>query len=319
MKRCLRLIALLVLIVALGACGRSEEGRNGATAGRSADASGKAFRVGVSLLKEDDEFYQVLKQAMLDTAKKHNIELDIQSAGNDLKRQTDQVDNFLAQQVDAIILCPVNSEGVAGAVRKANEARIPVFTADIAAHGGEVVSHIASDNRQGGRLIAAKLVELLKGRGNVVIIGYPEVTSVADRVAGFREEIAKSPGIRILEEQSARGERARAETVATNLLLKHGKQVHAIFGINDNTALGAQAAAENAGRTDLIIVGYDGAKEAQDSIRDPKRLLKADAVQYPDKIGQTTIETVARYLKGDTHLPKIIPVPCGVMDRETLK
>src|SRR5262249_40565227 len=157
-----------------------------------------------------------------------------------------------------------------------------------------------SDNKQGGRLIAAKLIKLLNGKGSVAIIGYPEVTSVADRVAGFREEIAKSaPGIHIVEEQSARGERAEANKIAANLLLKHGKALNAIFGINDNTALGAQAAAEQAGRTDLIIVGYDGAKEAQDSIRDPKKLLKADAVQYPDQIGKTTIETVAKYLKGD--------------------
>lgn len=325
-RRSARVTLGILLLWMLAGCGKSEEanGTSGAakptTTKSGAPVSSKTFRVGVSLLKEDDEFYQVLKKAMQDEAAANNLELDIQSANNDLKKQTDQVDNFLTQQVDAIILCPVNSDGVAGAVQKANEAKVPVFTADIAAHGGEVVSHIASDNKQGGRLIAAKLIKLLNGKGSVAIIGYPEVTSVADRVAGFREEIAKSaPGINIVEEQSARGERAKANEVAANLLLKHGKALNALFGINDNTALGAQAAAEQAKRNDLIIVGYDGAKEAQESIKDPKRLLKADAVQYPDQIGKTAIETVAKYLKGDKSVPKLVPVPCGVMDKETIQ
>lgn len=312
----MRLAALtLALFIGLAGCrsGTQEQQTAGLnTAGQP--SAGPAKRVGVSLLKEDDEFYQVLKAAFQDAATKAGLQVLMQSANGNLQRQADQVDNFIAQKVDAIVLCPVDSSGVVGAVKRANAAGIPVFTADIAATGGEVVTHIASDNRDGGRQVARKLAALLGGRGNVAIIGFPEVTSVADRVAGFREELAKHAGMHIVEEVSARGQRAEAQKVASNLLLKHGRSLHALFGINDNTALGAQAAAEQAGRTDLIIVGYDGSKEALESIRNPRKLLKADAVQYPDKIGAAAAEAVARYLGGDSSLPKVIPVPCGVVD-----
>jgi len=313
--------ALLVCVAATALVGctptkRSSEPAQPAGARQTSVEQPK--RVGVSLLKEDDEFYQVLKAAFQEAATKAGLEALIQSANGNLQRQTDQVDNFIAQKVDAIVLCPVDSSGVVGAVKRANAAGIPVFTADIAAKGGEVVSHIASDNRDGGRQVARKLAELLGGKGNVAIIGFPEVTSVADRVAGFREELAKHPGIKIVEEVSARGQRAEAQKAAQNLLLKHGRSLRALFGINDNTALGAQAAAEQAGRTDLVIVGYDGSREALESIRNPRKLLKADAVQYPEKIGAAAADAVARYLKGDRTLPRVIPVPCGVVDAASL-
>ena len=67
-----------------------------------------------------------------------------------------------------------------------------------------------------------------------------------------------------------------------------------------------------------MIVGYDGSREALESIRNPRKLLKADAVQYPEKIGAAAADAVARYLKGDRTLPRVIPVPCGVVDAASL-
>jgi len=150
--------------------------------------SGK--RIGVSLLTKQHVFYQDLERGLRDAAKEAGAELLVESAEFDPKLQDDQVGNFVVEKVDAIILCPADSKSVGGAVKKANAAGIPVFTADIAAEEGEVVSHIASDNEQGGELAAQYLAEQLGGEGKVVIIDHPAVTSVQERVAGFEHKMA---------------------------------------------------------------------------------------------------------------------------------
>src|SRR5205085_1432002 len=108
--------------------------------------------IGVTLLAKSDVFYQTLEKALRDEAAAKGFNLDVQSAEKQLDTQQNQIENFITKRVSAIIVCPVDSKTIAGAIRQANKAKIPVFAADIAAEGGNVVSHIASDNIMGGRL-----------------------------------------------------------------------------------------------------------------------------------------------------------------------
>lgn len=270
--------------------------------------------VGVTLLTRD-VFYQEMEKGMQEEAKGRGIKLRIQSAEKDLNLQTTQVENFVVQRVDALVICPVDSTGIGTAIEKANKAGIPVFTADIRAQEGRVVCHIASDNRQGGRLAGGYLAKLLGGEGEVAIIDHPEVTSVQERVAGFKESIAKYPGMKIVDEPSAGGDRDKAMVITQNLLLAH-PELRGVFAINDNTALGAMAALEATGKQDVFIVGYDATPEAKQAIRKGGP-LKADVIQYPTAIGRATIETVARFLEGET-VPLELPIGTGIVDKESL-
>lgn len=272
--------------------------------------------VGVSLLTKSHPFYQDLEAAMVEQSKKDNIELLIQSAENDLATQTSQVDSFITQGVDAIVVCPVDSASIVGAIRRANAKKIPVFTADISAKGGDVVSHIASDNVAGGRLAGEYMVKLLKGKGNVAVIDFPLVTSVQDRTKGFVEAISKS-SIKIVARPSGEGNREKAMHAMDNLLQSH-PEVNGVFAINDDTALGVLASLQHVKRTDIVVVGYDGDAEARKAILSGGS-LKADPVQYPKEIGKTTIEMVSRYLKGDKKIPRVIPVKVGIIDKESLE
>jgi ribose transport system substrate-binding protein len=277
---------------------------------------GAARVVGVSLLTKSHKFYQDLEAAMRKTADRLGIELMVQSADFKVDNQTSQVEDFIHAGVKAIVICPADSKAIVGAVKKANEAKIPVFTADIAALGGDVVCHIASDNVQGGRVIGEYLAKLLKGKGKVGIIDHPITTSVQDRVRGFLEALRKYPGIKVVARQSAEGQRAKAVEVAENMLEAH-PDLDALFGINDDSALGALQAVQQAGRANrVIIVGYDATPEARREIA-AGSALKADAVQHPEKIGQVTIETIDKYLRGERVPPKI-PIEVGIVDRETL-
>jgi len=276
----------------------------------------KEFTVGVTLLTEEHPFYRELKAAFIEQCKVRNMKPTILSCNMDLPTQTTQVENFITGRVDAMVVCPAESAGIAGAIRKANDAKIPVFTADIAAQGGEIVSHIASDNVAGGKLAGEYLAKLLKGKGEIAIVNHPVVQSVQDRVKGFKEAIAKYPGIKIVDDQAAEGRRDVAVTVTENILQKHPK-LDGIFAINDNTALGALAAIDQSGRKNIVMVGYDGDPEARQKIA-AGTALKADAVQYPREIGKATANAVADYLEGKK-VPASIPVRVGLIDQASLK
>jgi len=275
----------------------------------------KSFTVGVTLLTEEHPFYRELKAAFIDECKARGIKPTILSCNMDLSTQTTQIENFITKGVDAMVVCPAESAGISGAIRKANSAGIPVFTADIAAQGGDVVAHIASDNVQGGRLAGEYMGKALKGKGMIAIVNHPTVQSVQDRVKGFKEAIAKFPGIKIVDDQAAEGKRDVAVTVTENLLQKHAK-LDGIFAINDSTALGALAAIDQAGRKDVVLVGYDGDPEARAKIL-AGSALKADAVQYPREIGKVTADTVADHLEGKKVKP-FIPVNVGLIDQASL-
>ena len=283
---------------------------------KKADGGKKEFTLGVSLLTEEHPFYRELKDALEKECKVRGIKPIILSCDFDLSRQTTQVENFISQDVDAMIVCPANSAGIAGAVRKANKAGIPVFTADIAAQGGKIASHIASDNVAGGKLAGEYMAKALNGKGNVAIVNCPDVQSVQDRVKGFKEGISKCPDIKIVDDQSAEGKRDMAVTVTENLLQKHAK-LDGIFAINDSSALGALTAIEQANRKSIVLIGYDGDPEARTKILEGCS-LKADAVQYPREIGKATVNAVADYLEGKK-IPAFVPVKVGIIDQASLK
>ncbi len=271
--------------------------------------------IGVALLTRGHMFYRDLEEGLLEEAQKHQYELIITSAEFDLGKQIAQVEDFISRKVDAIIVCPVDSKGIGTAVKAANAAGIPVFTADIAAQEGKVVSHIASDNVAGGRLAGEFLAKALGGKGNIAIINHPAVTSVLDRVQGFKEAIAQYPEINIVADVSGQGVRDRSLQVTTDVLQAH-PTLNGIFGINDDSALGALDAVQQYKKEGIIIVGYDATPPALDAIR-KGTALKADVIQYPKVIGTTTIQKIRDHFAG-MPVPPIVPVEVGIVDRQTL-
>ncbi|HXM38830.1 MAG TPA: substrate-binding domain-containing protein [Gemmatimonadales bacterium] len=302
MRKPLLWLLAATLLTWTGACGKRR-------------ASGRPL-VGVTLLTDAHVFYQDLKRGMQQAADSLGLDLQIVAGEWDLARQTAQVDNFINARADAIVIAPVNSSGIVSAIEEANRAGIPVFTADIASDGGTVVAHVASDNRQGGRLLGAYVGRRLGGGGNVVILDQPTVTSVRDRVAGFREALRDYPNIRVVASPAVeRGIRDVAKQKMDNLLAT-GQRIDAVFGTNDDCALGALAAIQAAGRPGIIIVGYDATPEARSAISQGTALV-ADAVQDPVTIGRRTMEAVAARLKGGAVAP-VVPVPVGLVERGSL-
>jgi len=272
-------------------------------------------QIGVTLPDSAASFSLELRRGMQQAADSLGLDLHV-AVASDPARQTAQVDTFIRGSMDAIVIAPVNASGIASAVEDANRARIPVFTAAIAAEGGQVVSHVASDDRQGGQLLGVYVARQLQGGGNVAILDQPTVANVRDRVAGFREALGAYPNIRIVAAPAVEGGLREAAKQRMGNLLATEQPINAVFGTNDDCALGALAAIQAAGRTGILVVGYDAGPEARAAIAQGTPLL-ADAVPQPATIGRRTMEAVAARLKGDSVAARIL-IPVGLVNRAAL-
>jgi len=303
---CLGLTALAAGLLACGGKGAAPAASGGATTRPV---------IGVSLLTRTHPFYQDLEAGLADSAARHGYDLKVQAGEFDVARQKDQIESFIVSRVAAIVLAPCDSKSIGTSIQAANRAGIPVFTADIAvlAEGVQVVSHVASDNVAGGRLAADALAKALGGRGAVAIIDHPEVESVIQRVRGFEEQLAAYPGMKVVAKLSGHGVKDMAFRTAEDVLQSHG-DLDGIFGINDDSALGALAAVEKAGRAGRVtIVGFDAIPEARAAIAAGK--IYADVIQQPREIGARTVDAVAAYLAGEKVAPVTL-IACQLFTRE---
>lgn len=271
--------------------------------------------IGVTLLTQTHTFFKDLEAGVRDAAAKNGFDVVVVACEMDPARQAAQIEDFVAQKVAAILAAPCDSSAIAPALAGPEQAGIPVFTADIAAHGGKVVSHVASDNVQGGRLAGQTLASLIGGTGKIAIIDHPTVASVQERVRGFEEALKAFPQITIVARPSSDGQRARATQVMEDLLQAH-PDLAGVFGINDDSALGATSVLESAGRTNIVVVGYDATDEAQAAIRRGSP-LKADIIQHPRRIGESAVDLIARHLKGE-QVPPRVAIEVGVVTAQSL-
>lgn len=301
---------LLLATALLSGCNGGASNDAADTKGQTQSHNNRPKKIGVTLLTMQHQFYQELRAGLEARAKELGYELIVTSAEFDAARQANQIDEFIVQDVDAIVVCPSDSRSVGASIVAANEANIPVVTADISSTSpvGKVMAHIASDNVAGGREAALLMVEAIGGAGKVVILSHPEVTSVSDRVRGFRDEIAMHPNIEIVAELSAEGKRDRAVRVMEDLLQAHS-DIKGVFAINDDSALGALAAIESSGKADKIsIVGYDATPEARARI--DAGAIYGDVIQNPRRIGELTMNALHDIFNGDD-VPAVIPVEVG--------
>jgi ribose transport system substrate-binding protein len=305
--------ALLLTALACGRGGGPDAHDVASHDSGSASPGVGAKRIGVTLLTKEQEFYRQLEGGLRSEATVKGYQLLVTSGDFDLARQQSEIDNFVVQRVDAIVVCPVDSKGIGPAIQRAEAAGIPVFTADIRAYGVSVTAHVASDNREGGRQAAAFMAHALGGRGVVGIIGQAETETGFDRAHAFTEALAQSPDIRVVGELNGGGVRDRALKVAEDMLQAH-PDLTGIFAINDEMALGALAAVRARGKTaaNFTIVGYDADPEAIIAIRGSTP-LKADIVQHPDQIGVGTIDAIAKHFAHEP-IDSVITIPVVTLD-----
>jgi ribose transport system substrate-binding protein len=230
----------------------------------------------------------------------------------DVKKQSDQIDDFIAKNVTAIVLVPCDRLSVGPAVQAANKAGIPIFTVDAkcAAEGAKIAGHVGTDNFQGGELAGKAMIDALGEKGGkVLILDFKKANSCVLRVAGFKKVInahnKQAEGkIEVVSELDGNGDRTKGYQSTADALQAH-EDLDAIFAINDPSALGAYTAVKEAKRENKIkIIGFDGQLDGKQAIKDGK--IYGDPIQHPDKMGKQIVQLIVKYQAGESFAPETL-------------
>ncbi|WP_246597244.1 substrate-binding domain-containing protein [Faecalicatena faecalis] len=311
------LVLSMVVVMAVG-CGSDPDTSKKSSADTDTKSEGTSkddkVVVGVSLLNSTHVFYNNIQKGLESKADELGWDLLIQDAAADANKQLSQVQDFITQGVDAIIICPTNSAGSKSMVELADEAGIPVFTMDIQSDG-EVVSHVATDNYTGGQLAAEYMIDkiLTDKKGDAAVITYSEIEACIQREKGFTDYVKENaPDINVVDIQNYSGDQQKAADVMQNMLLKY-ENIDVVFAVGDPAAIGALSSIDAAGK-DTKIIGYDGNPEGVEAIKSGGNWV-ADVAQDPEAIANETLEAVKTKLDGGTP-EKQIKIAPYIIDKE---
>jgi ribose transport system substrate-binding protein len=306
----------LVLALAAGACAPATPAAPSATETPAA-AQPQEIVLGLSLSTLNNPFFVTLKEGAERAAAQYGVKLIVVDAQDDPAKEAANIEDLIQKKVSALLINPTDTKAVVPSIQKANQAGIPVFTVDRAAEGGEIVSHIASDNVAGGQMAAEFLCKALNGEGKVVELeGIPGTSAARDRGKGFNDYLKeKCPGLEVVARQPADFNRAKGLQVFENILQAQ-PQIDGVFAHNDEMVLGAIQAAEAAGRTGIIFVGFDAIDDAVKAVKEGK--LAATVAQQPAEMGRLAVEMAVKYLRGEK-VEKFIPVPLSLVTKDTVK
>ena len=260
------------------------------------------YRVGVSIARVDDNFMTYVRSGLEEAAKKDNIQIQFEDAQGDVVRQLNQVQGFLNQKVDAVIVLPVDTAATANMTRAAVDAQTPLVYVN--RHPDERVLPkgvvtVASNDIEAGQLQMRYLAEKLGGKGTLAIImGDLAQNSTHDRTEGVKQVLKDYPGIKIVEQQSAEWQRNKGMDLTSNWLLA-GTSFDAIVANNDEMAIGAAMALQQAGKTkgEIAIVGIDGLPDGLAAIK--RGMLAASVFQDPNAQAATALQAAIKMIKGE--------------------
>jgi ribose transport system substrate-binding protein len=263
-------------------------------------ASAKELKsIGISLGSLGNPFFIALKNGAEFEAKKINPNVKVTTLGYDydLGKQNTQIDNFIAAGVDLILLNPGDPKAIAPAIARAQKAGIPVVAVDTHAQGADAT--VETNNIQAGTIACEYLIGKMGGKGDILIVNGPQVSSVIERVKGCDDVVAKHPGVKILsQDQDAKGSRDGGLSVGQSLLTRFPK-VDGVFAINDPEAIGVELAAKQLKRTTFPITAVDGAPDAEAALKDPgSPQFVASASQDPFLMARLAVQAGAKILAG---------------------
>lgn len=307
MKKTLRSVILLVLalsmLLALTACSTSQKSDK--------------VKIGVTLMDFSTEFGIGLKDYM--TAKADamgDVELTVVDAGGDAAKQLQQVETFISQKVNAIIMQPQEQEACSPAIDKAKAAGIPIINCNSLTIT-EPDAYVGSNDSESAEIAMTYIAKQLGGKGNVLMMhGHPGQTAEVKRTEGAMDILAQNPDMTLLDEQTADWDRAEAMTLMENWIQAYGDQINAVFCQNDEMALRALNALVQAGKKDnVLVVGVDAIDDALQSVKDGKM----DATVYQDCKGQAegAIEAAYKLAKGES-VEKEILIPFILVTTENV-
>ena len=286
--------------------------------GGKAKASSKKLSVGFAQTGAESDWRKASTVSIKEEAKARNtIDLDFFDSQYDGDKQISAIRTFIKKKVDVIAFSPVWSSGFEDVLKEAKKAGIPVVLFDRAvdADSSLYVSLVGSDFVEEGRRAARWLLANVGENANVAeLVGTVGSAPAVERKKGFEEVIKDHPGIKIIKSQSGEFTRAYGKRVMEAFLKSpEASKINVVFAHNDDMALGAIQAIEEAGKVpgkDIIIISIDGIKTMFRAILDGKANC---TVECNPLVGPVLFDVIEKVAKGET-VPKYIPTVEGVFD-----
>jgi ribose transport system substrate-binding protein len=239
------------------------------------------------------------------------------SADYDLNKQFTQMDNFSAAGTDIVMINAVDPKAIEPSIKRAQAAGMVVAAFDVAAAGADVT--VMTDNVKAGELACQYIADRLKGKGDVLIINGPQVSSIVDRVTGCKAVFSKHPDIKVLSDnQDAKGSREGGFAVGQSLLTRFPK-IDAVFAINDPTAIGISLAAKQLNRNEFIITSVDGAPDIETELKSGNSLIKASASQDPYIMAAQSYELAVGIVNGKKPEKNVILLEPKLITADNIK
>jgi ribose transport system substrate-binding protein len=287
------LAAALLLLAAAGGCARKDSGQ---------------YTVGFSQMESDNPWRLAQTASLKEEAAKRGYQLVVTDAQGQTAKQVSDVEDLIARRVKVILLAPREFQGLAPALQAARQAKIPVILLDREAAGTpgqDYVTFLGSNFVEQGRRAAEWLAKTSNGAATVVeLTGTPGSSVAADRAKGFREGIARHPGMKVVAAQTGDFSRAKGQQVMQNVAQSLGRGFTAVYAHNDEMALGAIEALKAAGRRpgrDVLVVSVDGERAALEAIQ---RGELGATVESNPRFGPIAFETVEQVRRGEPVPPK---------------
>lgn len=272
--------------------------------------------IGVSMLSMQNEFIVNVRDQLEKRANELGVELIIVDAERSALKQVEQIESFIAQQVDAIIMNPCEVEASSPAVTKALAAGIPIINVN-SETSATPTAFVGSDDVESARIAMQHIADLLNGKGNVIMIhGYMGQAAQLKREQGAKEILGKYPGLRLLAEQSGEWDRAKSLSLMENWIQAHGSSIQAVFAHNDEMGMGAVKALTDAGLKDkVIVVSIDAIPDALQAVQ--KGTLNATVFQNAEQQGRNALDIALKAIKGEPHEPTML-IPFQLVTKQNV-
>ena len=310
-------IILLVGVLGLHACGGSGPGDD-----MGVDPDSDRPQIAVIPKGTTHDFWRSIHAGARAAANELEVDIIWMSGEreDDRRQQIEVVQNFIARGVDAIVLAPLDDTALVRPVEQAEQRGIPVIIIDSGLQSDAYRSFVATDNREGGRMAARRMGELLEGEGGVILLRYSEGSaSTTEREEGFLEVLASDfPGIEVISSNQFAGvTKETAYQASQNLLNRHGDQVDGVFCPNEPVTFGMWRALQNSGRAgEVMLVGFDTSDVLLKAIEEGA--VHGLVSQDPYNMGYQGVMTAVEVIRGE-EVPVRIATRLEIITEENLQ
>lgn len=276
----------------------------------------KIESIGLMVQDMSNPFFAAMEKGAKQAAAQLGADLNVQDARLDLAEQYSQIDAFVLQGIDLVIISAIDSEGIAPAVRKAKNNGMIVIAVDSAAEGADAMA--MTNAVEAGEISAKYLFDQMGGEGRILIVDGTPLQTIRDRVKGCNNVLKKYPKIEVAGHQSSNNDRASSLTVTTDMLTS-ARDVTGIWAMNDPSALGATLAVQQAGLQDKIIVtGIDGSPEGVTELKQKNSPFIGFATQNPAEMVRQGVKAAQGIIAGKPPKNSQILIPSKLYTKDTI-